>query len=148
MINLPININEALKRCGLIVALLIMGYSALAQMVYAISQTPSAYSLSESDYMKGRQESTFMGLHADPQLNYKFSSPWLTNWAVVGGGQSYWLSSTTTQSFNHGKFGTIYYYDQMGNMRYASPFVDIAGKNKRGLKLLLPTFTQRMFTGR
>lgn len=63
-------------------------------------------------------------------------------------GYSYWLGSTTTQSFNNGKFGTVYYYDVMGNMQYARTFIDIAGKNKRGLKLMLPTLNQRMFTQR
>ena len=118
-----------------------------AQFVTAASQSQFSYT-SEMEYLKGKPGVLFTGIKADPQLNYRYPSPWLTNWATSGGGQSYWLTMTTTQSFNDGKFGTIYYYDQLGNMRYASPFIDIAGKNKRGLKLLLPTFTQRMFTGR
>lgn len=87
------------------------------------------------------------GLQADPQTYYRYASPWSTFWPGTSGnmGQTYWLGSTTTQSFNKGKFGTIYYYDMLGNMRYARTFIDIAGKNKRGLKLLLPTLNQRMF---
>ena len=138
---------KALKLYGLF-ALLILGHFTHAQVVHATAQAQAIYYSPESDYLKGKKGSTFIGLSVDPQLNYRYPSPWLTNWAVFAGGQSYWLSSTTTQSFNQGKFGTIYYYDQLGNMRYASPFIDIAGKNKRGLKILLPTFTQRMFTGR
>src|SRR5882672_2448367 len=138
---------KVLKFC-LLGAYLTMGYFSRAQTVYSVSQTQFTSMGSETEYMKNKQGATFMGLHADPQLNYKYPSPWLTNWVGAPGGQYYWLGGTTTQSFNHGKFGTIYYYDQLGNMRYASPFIDIAGKNKRGLKLLLPTFNQRMFTGR
>jgi len=81
---------------------------------------------------------------SDAQTYASYSSPWLTQWGGSGN-QAYWLSSTTTQSFNKGKFGTIYYYDLLGNMRGARTFIDIAGKNKRGLKLLLPTINQRMF---
>ena len=126
-------------------AFMTVGTITQGQDVYAVSQTQ--FSSNETEYLRKKPE-TFMGLRADPQMNYKYPSPWLTNWVGSPGGQLYWLSGTTTQSFNKGKFGTIYYYDQMGNMRYASPFIDIAGKNKRGLKLLLPTFNQRMFMGR
>jgi len=100
---------------------------------------------SESAYLNNR--ASIAGLHPDPQTDYRYTTPWLTFWPGTSNnaGQSYWLGSTTTQSFNKGKFGTIYYYDMLGNMRYARTFIDIAGKNKRGLKLLLPTINQRMF---
>ena len=136
-----------MKPFGLLVGCLMITCYTQAQLVMAASQSQFSYS-SETEYLRGKPDVLFTGIKADPQLNYNYASPWLSNWAISPGGQPYWLSGTTTQSFNHGKFGTIYYYDQMGNMRYASPFIDIAGKNKRGLKLLLPTFTQRMFTGR
>ncbi len=83
---------------------------------------------------------------SDAQTYSRYSSPWLTQWPGTTAGQAYWLGSTTTQSFNKGKFGTIYYYDMLGNMRYSRTFIDIAGKNRRGLKLLLPTINQRMFS--
>ncbi len=100
---------------------------------------------SESAYLNNRP--SIAGLQPDSQIDYRYSSPWLTFWPGPSNiaGQGYWLGSTTTQSFNKGKFGTIYYYDMLGNMRYARTFIDIAGKNKRGLKLLLPTINQRMF---
>ena len=103
---------------------------------------------SESAYLKVDNNKSFIrGLQSDPQAYAQYSSPSLTFWPSSSGnlGQSYWLGSTTTQSFNKGKFGTIYYYDMLGNMRYSRTFIDIAGKNKRGLKLLLPTLNQRMF---
>ena len=127
---------------------LVVVHFSQAQFASALPQTQQVNYFSESDYLKGKPGTTFAGLHADPQLSYQYSSPWLTIWPGASGNHSYWLSSTTTQSFSNGKFGTIYFYDQLGNLRYASPFIDIAGKNKRGLKLLLPTINQRMFISR
>ena len=51
---------------------------------------------------------------------------------------SYWLKEVQTQSYNNGKLGTFYYWDQLGNLRESKIFVDIAGGNKRGLKLVFP----------
>ena len=101
------------------------------------------YANSASAYMNGTQRTPIPGLRGDRSVNYRYTSPWLTQWPGTSVGQGYWLGSTTTQSFNHGKWGTIYYYDMLGDLRYARTFIDIAGKNKRGLKLLLPTFNQR-----
>ncbi len=104
---------------------------------------------SESSYLSGSQGSPIFGKwRPDQQTNYRYASPRMTISPVNAGGYSYWLGSTTTQSYNNGKFGTIYYYDMTGNMQYSRAFIDIAGKNKRGLKLLLPTLNQRMFMQR
>lgn len=104
----------------------------------------------ESSYLRADHGMSTRGIQSDPQTYALYSSPWLTFWPGTSGNatHTYWLGSTTTQSFNKGKFGTIYYYDMMGNMQYARTFIDIAGKNKRGLKLLLPTLNQRMFMQR
>jgi hypothetical protein len=108
-----------------------------------------AKSRSESAYLSGRQRSSIFGRwRSDQQINYRYSNPRFTVSPVNANGYSYWVGSTTTQSFNNGKFGTVYYYDVMGNMQYARTFIDIAGKNKRGLKLMLPTLNQRMFMQR
>ncbi len=53
-------------------------------------------------------------------------------------GNSYWMGSVTTQSYNQGKIGRYYFWDIQGNLRGSHLFVDIAGKNKRGLKLVFP----------
>lgn len=53
-------------------------------------------------------------------------------------GESYYLGTMTTQSYNQGKLGTFYYWDVQGNLRESKFFLDIAGKNKRGLKLVFP----------
>ncbi len=53
---------------------------------------------------------------------------------------TYWLGSMTTQSFNKGKLGRYYMWDVQGNLQESRMFVDVAGKNKRGLKLV---FTRR-----
>ncbi len=121
------------------VSFLLIGAVASGQLIPAAS--PSA-----ADYLNDTNRATsYLAWKSDPQTFSRYSSPGLTQWPGAAGGQAYWLGTTTTQSFNRGKFGTIYYYDVMGNMRYARTFIDIAGKNKRGLKLLLPTFNQRMF---
>ncbi len=53
-------------------------------------------------------------------------------------GTSYWTNNVTSQSYGQGKVGTFYYWDVQGNLREMKGFVDIAGKNKRGLKLVFP----------
>jgi hypothetical protein len=52
-------------------------------------------------------------------------------------GDPLWTGSVSTQSFNNGKFGRFYYWDAQGNLRSSSLFVDISGRKKRGLKLVL-----------
>jgi hypothetical protein len=51
-------------------------------------------------------------------------------------GGNYWMGSMTTQSYNQGKLGTYYMWDVQNNLRESRMFLDIAGKNKRGLKLV------------
>ena len=51
-------------------------------------------------------------------------------------GGIYWMESMTTQSYNQGKLGTYYIWDVQNNLRESRMFLDIAGKNKRGLKLV------------
>ena len=53
-------------------------------------------------------------------------------------GSSYWTNAVTTQSYGKGKWGTMYFWDIQGNLRESKGFIDIAGKNKRGLKLVFP----------
>lgn len=52
--------------------------------------------------------------------------------------QTQWVSSVSSLSFNNGKFGSYYYWDVRGNLIDTRGFIDIAGKNKRGLKLVFP----------
>jgi hypothetical protein len=52
--------------------------------------------------------------------------------------QSHWVSSVSSLSFNNGKFGSYYYWDIRGNLIDTLGFIDISGKNKRGLKLVFP----------
>lgn len=81
------------------------------------------------------------GLSADrTTTTYKPGRPCLTLPVNTNGllGSSYWMGSVTSQSFNQGKFGRFYYWDIQGNLRGSQLFLDIAGKNKRGLKLVFP----------
>jgi hypothetical protein len=56
----------------------------------------------------------------------------------VGQMNSYWLTSTTTQSIKEGKMGTNYFWDHQGNLRESRFFVEVGGKRKPGLKLIFP----------
>ena len=75
---------------------------------------------------------------ADKQQQFSLKSPLLmaqTNSNSFKGG-NYWMGSMTSQSYHKGKFGTYYLWDMQGNLRESRTFFDIAGKNKRGLKLV------------
>jgi hypothetical protein len=52
-------------------------------------------------------------------------------------GDQFSTGSVSAQSFNNGKFGRFYCWDAQGNLRSSYLFVDISGKKKRGLKLVL-----------
>lgn len=126
-------------KSGIFLLLLLLGYSGFAQDLRTNSLPTATQYLSAT-----QRQPVLFGWKADQMATQRFTSPWLTSWPTAGPG-NYWLSGTMTQSFQQGKFGTIYYYDMQSNMRYARTFVDISGKNKRGFKLLLPTINQRMF---
>lgn len=69
---------------------------------------------------------------------YKPAVPAMVTPASLPISESYWIGSVTSQSYNQGKIGRYYYWDMQGNLRESSLFLDIAGKNKRGLKLVFP----------
>ena len=137
--------HSPMKLCWLLMCLLSPLICSFGQ-TRTVGETFHFDNLTESAYLNNHEHAV-LGLRSDPQTYHQYTSPWSTFWPGSNNGisQPYWLGSTTTQSFNKGKFGTIYYYDMLGNMRNARTFIDIAGKNKRGLKLLLPTLNQRMF---
>jgi hypothetical protein len=86
------------------------------------------------------------GLHADPIRNFRPRSPMMNSsssydWRMPN--NFFWAGTVTTMSYNKGKFGTYLYWDVQGNLRSTRGFIDISGKNKRGLKL---TFLWRSFT--
>ena len=80
------------------------------------------------------------GLREDPQRHYKLAVPFLSLPANSSSfdGDSYWMGSVTTQSYNRGKIGRYYYWDMLGNLQGSYLFFDVAGKGKRGLKLVFP----------
>jgi hypothetical protein len=78
------------------------------------------------------------GLLADPSGNYRMSSPAMltssfNDWRMQS--NFFWTANVTTMSYNKGKFGTYFYWDVQGNLRGTRGFIDISGRNKRGLKL-------------
>gem|GEM_PF-2261728 len=77
----------------------------------------------------------------DKQQHYRPKSLLLNNVAgSMDQTDTYWMSSMTTQSYNNGKIGRFYLWDVQGNLRESRMFFDIAGKNKRGLKLVFSKF--------
>ena len=54
-------------------------------------------------------------LIADRQLLYRTSSPMMRLAPSAYQGDDYWLGYMTTQSYNKGKLGTMYYWDIQGN---------------------------------
>jgi hypothetical protein len=84
---------------------------------------------------------SIFGLLSDPIQTFKYQSPALAysyNLTDRDQSSSSWISSVTSQSYGNGKFGTYYYWDVQGNLQGTRGFIDISGKNKRGLKLLFP----------
>jgi hypothetical protein len=78
-------------------------------------------------------------IKGDRTLNYRPKSVALQNSSSpTHWGEQYYMGTMTTQSYNQGKLGTFYYWDVQGNLRESKFFLDIAGKNKRGLKLVFP----------
>jgi hypothetical protein len=77
-------------------------------------------------------------LSSDQQQLFRPKSPLLMTLASSTTFKSgnYWMGTMTTQSYNQGKLGTYYLWDVQGNLRESRMFLDIAGKNKRGLKLI------------
>lgn len=71
---------------------------------------------------------------------HKPAGIWLAQTTTYTGesGATYWTGNVTSQSYGKGKWGTFYYWDVQGNLRDMKGFIDIAGKNKRGLKLVFP----------
>jgi hypothetical protein len=82
---------------------------------------------------------SFLGMRSDPPQTFKTQSPVLSSIHNLNDNQRLsWISSVTTQSYGNGKFGTYYYWDVQGNLQGTRGFIDIAGKNKRGWKLVFP----------
>lgn len=84
--------------------------------------------------------SNAFGLLPDEQNVFKYQSPSLTNLpgTTFNHSQSFWINNVTSQSYNNGRFGTFYYWDVQGNLQGTRGFIDLSGKNKRGIKLLFP----------
>ncbi len=112
--------------------------SAVAQNQSSVRFIPYPNVLATQHSTLFRKSLLFPFLSPDRQLTYRPKSPQAMT--VLGStslkGENYWMGSMTTQSYNQGKMGTYYLWDMQGNLRESRMFVDIAGKNKRGLKLV------------
>jgi hypothetical protein len=130
--------NKAMKTF-----LLLCFFFSLAANVWAQFREPvshaQTYFLPNQPSRPASTKTFIPGLLADQSQNYRFNS-------VIPGDQYFvntrtsghfaWIGTVTSQSFNNGKFGTFYYWDLQGNLQGSRAFVDLAGKNKRGVKLL------------
>ncbi len=121
---------------------LLFPLTSLGQVRISKNETSVDYSLANFNDQDNCASKTWTlpGLSHDKQLTYRPARPYMhlpinTN-AFMG--DSFWMGSMTTQSYNQGKIGRFYYWDIQGNLRGSLLFLDIAGKNKRGLKLVFP----------
>lgn len=125
-------------RLLLLLGLLGTSYGACCQFrtltSFPVADSGNEHTLSNKKLLFGNW------FRADRQSSYRIAVPRLAfkSNTQVFNGESYWVRSVTTQSYNHGKLGTFYYWDQQGNLRESHFFLDIAGRNKRGLKLVIP----------
>jgi hypothetical protein len=125
------------------ILLVLFESTAFGQFRVRNHSLPVSYFVNDNHEMISTKKWSLPGLAADKQSTiYKPSAPLLS--LPVGTtsmqGESYWMGSITTQSYNQGKIGRFYYWDIQGNLRGSNLFLDIAGKNKRGLKLVFPRY--------
>jgi hypothetical protein len=102
-------------------------------------QSNQLYSFQEPIFAASKK-TIVPGLSSDPIGNYRISSPLMLTNSGYGFDNRmqnlfFWTGNITTMSYNKGKFGTYFYWDVQGNLRGTRGFIDISGKNKRGLKL-------------
>lgn len=100
------------------------------------------FNTSNPSYQINSEESELLARKYNLKMHkYRLTSPRLdqfTPTAADRSASSYWTNAITMQSYGRGKVGTFYYWDVQGNLRDMRGFIDIAGKNKRGLKLVFP----------
>lgn len=122
----------------LLLALFAHEISALAQ--FRLPSATEPYTFREPISLTPKK-TLITGLLSDPTGNYRTQSPLMINSSSFGydwraQNNFFWTGNITTMSYNKGKFGTYFYWDVQGNLRGTRGFIDISGKNKRGLKLV------------
>lgn len=130
-------------RISLLVTLFSVFVSITTLAQFKKMYTPKTFTLSGFDgnnTKTGPLQKWFLpGLKSDrDRVAYKSTVPALNMPASLPASDRYWIGSVTSQSYNQGKIGRYYYWDIQGNLRESYLFLDIAGKNKRGLKLVFP----------
>lgn len=127
--------------------LLIILTAGLVLPVYSQQKSISSNVLNNALFIPAQPQVKQLGnfwlrsiLTTDRQTIYRTRNPYqaMKLNANARPADTYWTSLITAQSFNNGKIGTYYYWDVQGNLRETRLFLDIAGKNKRGLKLVFP----------
>ncbi len=115
--------------------LTVLGQHSMAKISAPLSYLRTEFN--DDDNARSKKWS-LPGFSGDKQSTYRPARPFMSQPVNMNLGDSYWMGSVTTQSYNQGKIGRFYYWDIQGNLRGSHLFLDIAGKNKRGLKLVFP----------
>ncbi|MEO8473875.1 MAG: hypothetical protein ABI477_16865 [Chryseolinea sp.] len=130
-----------MRLSGLILLLtfLFFTHEGISQISFS-KRTKIAYEVPSSFDSKKSKRWFLPGLKPDKQLTFRSSSTYrmLASNSHQFAGDPYWVGTVTQQSYNKGKIGRFYYWDLQGNLRDSFLFVDIAGRNRRGLKLVFP----------
>ena len=121
------------------ILLVLFEFTAFGQFRVRNHPLPTSYFANDDHEIMSTKRWSLPGLVADKQSTFYKPSAQLLS-LPVSQGESYWMGSITTQSYNQGKIGRFYYWDIQGNLRGSNLFLDIAGKNKRGLKLVFPRY--------
>ena len=123
-----------------LICVLLFDSTAFCQFHARTNLPAKAYFITEDHNDSGTKKLSLPGFSPDKQSTYKPAIPLMSQPPNTTSllGDSYWMGSVTTQSYNHGKVGRYYFWDVQGNLRGSHLFLDIAGKNKRGLKLVFP----------
>jgi hypothetical protein len=132
--------NKAMKKFLLLCLYFLLAADAKAQFRRPAYQTQN-YFVPNLTSRSAPKKTFIPGLLADPSQSYRVNSPIPSDQYMVttrSSGHFAWIGNVTSQSFNNGKFGTFYYWDMQGNLQGTRGFIDLAGKNKRGFKLLFP----------
>lgn len=132
--------NKAMKTFLLLCSSFLSATVLLGQYREPVKRHAEYLALSEIT-QPSQQKTIIPGLLLDQSQNYRIKSPIPVDQYLVNtrpSGHFAWIGNVTSQSFNNGKFGTYYYWDMQGNLQGTRGFIDLAGKNKRGFKLLFP----------
>ncbi len=136
---MPVSVDDFLERQSLFMKLTVSLFLALS--LIACTATFSQKRVNERFYIPGSFLKETKALHpSSGNLNMMHTPVSSTSHSIslkALTGDYFGVASTMQRSYDQRKFGRIYFWDQQGNLKGSSLFVDISGKNKRGPVLIL-----------